>query len=107
MSAYFVVRATVKDPVAFQEYATRSPGVIEEFGGRHIARGGKVLTFEGPQEDRRIVIAEFPDFDSAKRCYYSDAYQAIIPLRTSCSTVEFILVDGLPDSHDRVAARLA
>jgi uncharacterized protein (DUF1330 family) len=60
MSAYFVVRAIVEDPVAFQAYASRSPGVIANFGGRHIVRGGKVLTFESPQERRRIVIAESP-----------------------------------------------
>ena len=96
MSAYFVVRAIVEDPVAFQAYASRSPGVIANFGGRHIVRGGKVLTFEGPQESRRITIAEFPDFDSAERCYRSEAYQAIIPSRSSCSTFEFVLVDGLP-----------
>jgi uncharacterized protein (DUF1330 family) len=38
MSAYFVVRAIVEDPVAFQAYASRSPGVIAKFGGRHSAR---------------------------------------------------------------------
>jgi uncharacterized protein (DUF1330 family) len=95
MSAYFIVRATVEDPVAFQAYASRSPGVLASFGGRHIVRGGKVVTFEGPQESRRITIAEFPDFDSAERCYRSEAYQAIIPHRSGCSTFEFILVDGL------------
>jgi uncharacterized protein (DUF1330 family) len=95
MSAYFIVRAVVHDPVAYQAYASRSPAVVASFGGRHIARGGKVITFEGPEETRRVVIAEFPDFDSAERCYRSQAYQAIIEYRKGCATFEFILVDGV------------
>lgn len=95
MSAYFIVRAVVHDPVAYQAYATRSPGVIARFGGRHIARGGRVLTFEGPEETRRVVIAEFDDFETAERCYRSPEYQAIVAHRRDCATFEFILVDGV------------
>lgn len=96
MSAFFIVRATVHDPVWFQEYASRSPAVLAQFGGRHIARGGKVVTFEGPEETRRMVIAQFPDFESAERCYRSPEYQAIIGHRQGNSTFEFVLVDGVP-----------
>jgi uncharacterized protein (DUF1330 family) len=95
MAAYFIVRATVRDPDGFQEYAKRSPGVLAKFGGRHIARGGRTVTFEGPEETRRIVIAEFPDFESAERCYRSPDYQAIIPHREGNATFEFILTDGV------------
>lgn len=96
MPAYFIVRAIVHDPIAYEAYATRSPGVLARFGGRHIARGGRVISFEGPQETRRVVIAEFPDFATAEACYRSPEYQAIIRHRQHCATFEFILVDGLP-----------
>ena len=95
MAAYFIVRAEVHDPIAYQAYASRSPGVLARYGGRHIARGGKVVSFEGPAETRRVVIAEFADFDSAERCYRSPEYQAIIAYRKDCATFEFILVDGV------------
>lgn len=96
MPAYFIVRAVVHDSEAYQAYAARSPGVLARFGGRHVARGGRTLTFEGPEETRRIVIAEFPDFEAAERCYRSPEYQALIPLRAGCATFEFLLVDGAP-----------
>lgn len=96
MPAYFIVRAVVHDPVAYQEYAFRSPAVLAKFGGRHIARGGRVMTFEGPSESRRIVIAEFPDFNTAETCYRSPDYQSIIRHRIDCATFKFILVDGVP-----------
>lgn len=95
MPAYFIVRAVVHDPVAYQEYARRSPGVIASFGGRHIARGGQVMTFEGAEETRRVVIAEFANFATAEACYRSSDYQAIIAYRKYCATFEFILVDGV------------
>lgn len=98
MSAYFIVRGNIHDRVAFQEYASRSPGVLARFGGRHIARGGKTISFEGPDDRPHVVIAEFPDFESAEKCYRSDAYQALIPLRSGCATLEFTLIDGLPSS---------
>ena len=95
MSAYFIVRADVRDWEGFQAYVDRSPGVLARFGGRHIARGGRTVTFEGPEETRRIVIAQFPDFESAEACYRSAEYQAIIPLREGNAVFEFILTDGL------------
>jgi uncharacterized protein (DUF1330 family) len=95
MPAYFIVRAIVRDPIAYQAYASRSPGVLAKFGGRHIARGGNVITFEGPEETRRLVIAEFQDFATAEACYRSPEYQAIIGYRKDCATFEFILVDGV------------
>ncbi|MBX9698251.1 MAG: DUF1330 domain-containing protein [Acetobacteraceae bacterium] len=96
MPAYFIVRAVLDDPVAYRAYAEASPGVLARFGGRHIARGGRTMTFEGPAETRRVVIAEFPDFASAEACYRSADYQALIPLRAGCASFEFILVDGVP-----------
>lgn len=96
MPAYFIVRAVVHDPDAYRAYADRSPGVLAQFGGRHIARGGRTITFEGPEESRRVVIAEFPDFAAAEACYRSAAYQALIPLRAGCASFEFLLVDGAP-----------
>jgi len=94
MPAYFIVRAVVHNHDAYRAYASRSPGVLERFGGRHVARGGRCITFEGPEETRCVVIAEFPDFATAEACYRSAEYQALIPLRTDAATFEFILVDG-------------
>lgn len=99
MTAYFVIRGNIYDRAAFQEYARQSPGVIASFGGRHIARGGKTIVFEGPEDRRHVVVAEFPDFESAERCYKSVAYQSIIPFRTNCATLEFVLVDGYGTTH--------
>lgn len=98
MPAYFFVRGIIHDRAKFQAYASRSPGILASYGGRHIARGGKTIVFEGTTDRPHVVIAEFPDFDSAERCYRSEEYQAILPLRDGCAELEFVLVDGVPPS---------
>ena len=94
MPAYFIVRAVVHDPVAYQAYLRRSLGVIAKFGGRHIARGGKTHIFEGPDEKVRVVIAKFTDFANGEACYRSPDYQRMIGFRKDSATFEFVLVDG-------------
>jgi len=42
MSVYLVVDIDVKDQVAYEEYRTLVPPIIEKYGGRHIVRGRKI-----------------------------------------------------------------
>ena len=108
MSAYFVVRAHVDDWDAYQPYAQASPGVLARYGGRHIARGGRTITFEGePIEPGRLVIAEFRDFETAEACYRSPEYQELVALRADAARFDFYLIEGLAEEgatgapHDR------
>ena len=95
MSAYVIARVNVTDWEKYKEYAKASPGAIAEFGGKFIARGGEMITLEGPEETSRVVIVEFPSFEQAKAFYYSDTYQAAIKLREGAAEGQFILVEGL------------
>lgn len=96
MPAYWVVWVDVNDPKAFAEYGKRSPAVLKEFGGRHIVRGGESQTFEGPEDGRKLVIAEFPDFETALACYRSDQYQEIIRFRDNAAIFHLVAIDGCP-----------
>ena len=60
MSAYLLVRVKVTDWDKYKEYMKVTPGVIEQYGGRFIVRGGDVETLEGPPETYRVVVVEFP-----------------------------------------------
>jgi uncharacterized protein (DUF1330 family) len=95
MVAYLMVRADVRDKEAYGEYAKRSPAVVEQFGGRYLARGGEVLSLEGPQESRRVVIIEFPSLEQAKAFYDSPEYQSAREFRKDAGQAEFIVVDGV------------
>ena len=95
MSAFIVIRIKTDDPSLLQPYQMAARPVIESFGGRFIVRGGSVVTLEGPEESRRIVIIEFPSLKDAKACYHSEEYSNARKLRENIAEAEFIAVEGV------------
>ena len=95
MAAFIVIRITVNDPVRLKEYQKVAPAIIDKFGGKLLARGGEVVSLEGPVENRRIVIIEFPSLDEAKRFYHSPEYTEAIKLRKDAAEFELVAVEGL------------
>ncbi|MFC3227743.1 DUF1330 domain-containing protein [Marinibaculum pumilum] len=76
---YLVVcyRETPKDE-NLATYAAGAKTAIEAAGGRFIARGAPVKTFEAGLQERTVVI-EFESTDAAIRSYESEAYQKLLP----------------------------
>ena len=95
MAAYVVIRIQADEPVLLKEYQAVAPSIIEKFNGEILARGGEVVSLEGPGENRRIVMIEFPSLDSAKEFYFSDEYTKAIELRKGKAEFEIIAVDGV------------
>ena len=94
MTAFVVIRIKADDPSQLIDYQKVAPSIIDKYNGRLIARGGEVITLEGPEETRRIVIIEFP-LDNARKFYYSDEYTSAIKLRKDIAEFELIAVDGV------------
>ena len=99
MTAYAVahLRAVSMGPEV-AEYLNRIDGTLAPFGGRFVVHGGDKTVLEGTWDGDLIVIG-FPDRERAAAWYRSPAYQAILPLRTSNSEGEVILVDGVGGGH--------
>jgi uncharacterized protein (DUF1330 family) len=92
--AYIVVQVDVSNPQQYSEYAKLSPAIIEKFGGRFLARGGRTATLEGPPARSRVVVIEFPSFDRAKQFYDSSEYVAARKVRAGAADAQFVLVEG-------------
>ena len=58
MAAYVSIRIKVDDPSKLKPYQELAPSIINKYNGKIIVRGGEVVTLEGPEEKRRIVIIE-------------------------------------------------
>jgi uncharacterized protein (DUF1330 family) len=56
MTAYLLARVEITDWDRYKEYVQETPGVVKKYGGKFIARGGKVETLEGTEEKRRLVL---------------------------------------------------
>ncbi len=95
MAAYMIARIEVTDPTRYQKYVESTPPTIAKFGGRFIARGGHIVTLEGPEETRRVVILEFPSVEQAQAWYASDDYQTVRKLRIGAAEGDFLAVDGV------------
>ncbi len=73
--AYWVcIFQEINNTEKLKEYAIKAKPAIEKFSGKFLARGGKSRTNEGI-ESPRVVVVEFPDYETAKECYDSKEYQ--------------------------------
>lgn len=95
MTAYWLARSKINDPVAYKKYTDLVPGIIAKFGGRVLARGGKFALLEGPEKFHRFVVIEFPSLEQAVACHRSPEYQQARGFRTDgAGEVETIVVEA-------------
>lgn len=81
-----------------QEYLERIDSTLTPHQGRFLVHGGAVNILEGPAVGD-VVIIEFPTIDAATDWYFSDAYQAILSLRTDNANGTVLLVKGVEADH--------
>ncbi len=75
MTAYWIARAKIKDSVEYKKYTDLVPGILKEYGGKVLARGGDYRILEGPETFERHIVVEFPSLEQALACHQSEAYQ--------------------------------
>ena len=75
MTAYWVARAKINDPVEYKKYTDLVPDILKKFGGKVLARGGKYQNLEGPETFERHIVVEFPSLEKALACHKSPEYQ--------------------------------
>ena len=95
MAGYLIAMIEVTDPQQYVKYMSETPGAIAKFGGRFIVRGGEKVTLEGPDENRRLAVVEFPSLERAREFYNSQDYQEVKRLREGAATVSIIAVEGV------------
>jgi uncharacterized protein (DUF1330 family) len=93
-SCYIVGDVTVENPDRYKDYTAHTESTLEPFGGRFVVRGGASEVLEGAWSPGRLVVIEFPDAESARGWYASDAYREILPIRQEASTGSLVLVEG-------------
>jgi uncharacterized protein (DUF1330 family) len=93
MPAYVVAEIEVTDPTSYDAYRAQTSGVIRQYGGRFVVRGGATQSLEGAPP-QRVVVVEFADADAARRFYESPEYQKILKIRQGASKGRVYIVDG-------------
>ena len=94
MAAYVIGEVDVMDPAAYEDYRKQVGAVVTQYGGRFIARGGKVEALEGGWSPKRLVLLEFPSMEQALKWYRSPEYAPLIKLRQKASRGKLVLLEG-------------
>ncbi|HUV13500.1 MAG TPA: DUF1330 domain-containing protein [Acidobacteriota bacterium] len=95
VAGYMIVRVEVTDWEQYQKYMEVTPGIVAQYGGRFIVRGGRTSALEGPEESTRVVVVEFPSFDRAVEFYNSPEYTEARRLRQGAANAQFLAVEGV------------
>jgi len=95
MAGYLLAMIEVTDPERYAKYMAETPGIIAKFGGRFVVRGGEKVTLEGPDENRRLALIEFPSLERVREFYNSEDYQEAKRLREGAAKVSIIAVEGI------------
>ena len=93
---YIIAEVQVTDAEAYKAYVPGAGAAVAKYGGKYLARGGKVEQLEGPPPAGRFVIVEYPSFEAARAFYHSADYQAVAPIRQKASISRFWVAEGLP-----------
>ena len=95
MAAYVVVDVEITDLEKFKVYSGLSPGIINQFGGKYVVRGGATETVEGNWYPGRLVIVEFENMEQLKKWYNSVEYSGPKGLRKESANSNLIFVEGI------------
>ena len=92
--AYAIAEITVTNPAAYKKYLAAVTPIVQQFGGKYLARAGRIVPIEGTAPTGRFVVIEFPSLAVAQRFEASPQYQAIAPLRRQAARTRLFLVEG-------------
>lgn len=95
MAAYLIVDTQLTDPASYEQYKSKARPHIEKFGGKYLARGGRMTLRETDLwSPTRMVIVEFPDVETANRCLDSAEYQQILPISKRSAKRTAVVLEG-------------
>lgn len=95
MTALIIVDVRVTNPAKFDEYRKLVPATLEPYGGRFLARGGRVETLEGGWDPKRIVVIEFPSMERARAWWASEEYKVPKQMRMASAETRMIVVESV------------
>ena len=95
MPAYWIARARITDPATYKKYTDQVPAILNRYGGKVLARGGRYQIMAGPETFQRFVVIEFPTLEQGVACFESPEYQAASVFREAGGEVETVIVQGV------------
>jgi uncharacterized protein (DUF1330 family) len=94
--AYIVSLIRPIDRDLSDQYRAIAAETIAQYGGRYVVRGGLISeVIEGESSDRRVIVLEFPDADSARAWYASPEYAKAKEIAPRAFGRTMLLAEGM------------
>ena len=95
MAGYLITDVEVTDAGRYAEFMEKVTPVIENHGGKFVARGGAIEVIEGDWNPPRLAILEFGSIEQAKKFLSSPEFNELNELRTGSSNINMVVVEGV------------
>lgn len=96
MAAYLVVDTDLTDATRYEDYKRLAKPIVEQHGGRYLARGGDITRKETDLWDpKRLVLIRFDSADQARRFYDSPEYQQVLQISKASARRTVVILEGL------------
>lgn len=93
MAVYMIAEIEVKDAGMYAEYVRCARKILEQHGGRYLARG-KPMPMSGEWTPQRVILLEFESLEQLRKCFQSEEYRRIAHLREQSTSSRVIVMDG-------------
>lgn len=90
MAAYLIAHITVKDPAQWQTYVESVGETLQPYRAEVLFRGNHAQVLVGTHHHKAVAVLSFPDQETIRRWYDSQAYQSIVHTRNKAADVVFI-----------------
>jgi uncharacterized protein (DUF1330 family) len=92
---YWIIECQeITDQTAMQKYTAAWTEIADEFDAKIIA-GTKSSNFVEGTQKARVLILEFPSYEVAQNCYYSEKYQKAKALALMAMERTFSIIEGI------------
>ncbi len=94
MNAYIIVESKIIDAEKLKQYSQQAAKTVNAFGGEFIAKS-EIKLLAGVSQSTNGAVIRFESEKIAEAWYFSEEYQALIPLRDQAMNCTFRVVNGL------------
>ena len=96
MAVHVIIDIKVLNKDMYGEYIQKVPPTVKKFGGRYLARGGKITTLSGGWHPERVILLEFDNAEQVTNWLTSREYAEVAPLREKSTVTNTILIESDP-----------
>ena len=94
MSVFFLAEIKkITDENIYRQYIEKAAPIIKKYGGEYIFRSDQLHPISGDWDLRRMILIQFNSKDQMRKCFQSDEYKKIAPLRENSTLSKAIVIE--------------